>query len=135
MKLTRTRIATLGLATVLALPAGVAVAGEISGSRLPFSIATSGSKEDGDRWNGPGSGHARACGDVPTSDLKTFSAYVYQDKSFMPDPQIASTSRNYRSGYGCGSYGGTTTGGKYYTKGTWAGVSGSRAYGYVAAEN
>ncbi|MER7765020.1 hypothetical protein [Streptomyces sp. NPDC097619] len=125
----------VGLATVLALPVGVAAAGEITNSRLPFSIATSGSAEDGDRWNGPGSGHARACGDVPTSDLKTFSGYVYQDKSFLPDPQIASTSRNYSSGYGCGSYGGTTTGGKYYTKATWAGVPGSRAYGYVAAEN
>ncbi|MEU5220630.1 hypothetical protein AB0G79_31130 [Streptomyces sp. NPDC020807] len=133
--LMRKRIAVAGIAAALALPAGIAVAGEISGSRLTFSIATAGSKEDGERWNGPSSGHARACGDVPTSDLKTFSGYVYQDKSLMPDPQIASTSRGYSSAYGCGSYGGTTTGGKYYTKATWAGVSGSRAYGYVAAEN
>ncbi|MFJ8697203.1 hypothetical protein [Streptomyces roseolilacinus] len=135
MTRTRMRIAAVGLTAVLALPAGVAVAGEITNSRLPFSIATAGSKEDGDRWKGAGSGHAKACGDVPTSDLKTFSAYVYQDKSLMPDPKIASTSRNYRDGFGCGSYGGTTTGGKYYTKATWAGVPGSRAVGYVSAHN
>ncbi|MCP9945281.1 hypothetical protein LUX12_11610 [Streptomyces somaliensis] len=135
MTRTRARIIATGLTAVLALPAGIAVAGEITNSRLPFSIATSGSREDGDRWKGAGSGHAKACGDVPTSDLKTFSAYVYQDKSFMPDPKIASMSRNYRDGFGCGSYGKTTTGGKYYTKATWAGVPGSRAYGYVSAHN
>ncbi|MFE0642718.1 hypothetical protein ACFW2Y_14040 [Streptomyces sp. NPDC058877] len=135
MTRTRKRIAAVGLVAALALPVGVAAAGEITNSRLTFSIATSGSKEDGDRWNGPGSGHVKACGDVPTSNLKTFSGYVYQDKSFMPDPQIASVSRGYSQAYGCGSYKGTTTGGKYYTKATWAGVSGSRAYGFVAAQN
>ncbi|GHI88794.1 hypothetical protein [Streptomyces xanthophaeus] len=132
---TRKRIAVVGLTAVLALPVGIAAAGEITNSRLPFSIATAGSKEDGDRWNGPGSGHAKACGDVPASQTQTFSGYVYQDKNLMPDPKIASVSKNYSSAYGCGSYGGTTTGGKYYTKATWAGIPGSRAYGFVAAEN
>jgi hypothetical protein len=135
MLLTPRRIAATTLAAVLALPVGIAAAGEISGSRLPFSIATSGSQEDGNRWSGPGSNRVRACGDVPTSDLKTFSAYVYQDRSLLPDPQVASTSRNYSSGYGCGAYKSTSTGNKYYTKATWAGVPGSRAYGFVAAEN
>ncbi|GAA2266237.1 hypothetical protein GCM10010232_68240 [Streptomyces amakusaensis] len=129
------RIVTAGIATLLALPATAAVAGEISGSRLPFSIATSGSAEDSDRWNGPSSGHAKPCGDVPVAQPNTFSAYIYQDKSLMPDPQIASTSRSYSQGYGCGGYKNTTTGGKYYTEATWSGIPGSRATGYVAAEN
>ena len=131
------RLAVVGAFTAVAVgvPAVGAIAAEISGSRLPFSVATSGSSEDGDRWHGSGSGHAKACGDVPVNELKTFSAYIYQDKSFRPDPQIASTSRNYRDGYGCGSYHGTSTGGKYYTKATWAGIPGSRAYGYVNAQN
>ncbi|WP_418957677.1 hypothetical protein [Streptomyces tritici] len=122
-------------AMLVGVPVATAVAAEISSSRLPFAIATGGSKEDGDRWRGPGSGHAKACGDVPVNDTRTFSAYIYQDRSFRPDPQIASTSRSYRSGYGCGAYKGTSTGSKYYTKATWAGIPGSRAYGYVNAQN
>ncbi|MDH2389007.1 MULTISPECIES: hypothetical protein [Streptomyces] len=131
------KLAVVGVLTAIgmATPVVSAVAAEISGSRLPFSIATSGSKEDGDRWKGKSSGHAKACGDVPVNDTRTFSAYIYQDKSFRPDPQIASTSRSYRQGYGCGSYKGTSTSGKYYTKATWSGISGSRAYGYVNAQN
>ncbi|MGW7468376.1 hypothetical protein ACWGJT_27860 [Streptomyces xantholiticus] len=132
----RTR-ALVGTLTALAVgvPAVSAVAAEISGSRLPFSVATAGSREDGDRWRGAGSGHAKACGDVPVNDTRTFSAYIYEDRSFRPDPQIASTSRSYRSGYGCGAYKGTSTGNKYYTKATWAGIPGSRATGYVNAQN
>ncbi|MEV8020504.1 hypothetical protein AB0O76_30075 [Streptomyces sp. NPDC086554] len=130
------KLAVVALTAVaIGLPAVGAVAGEISGSRLPFSIATAGNKEDGDRWKGKSSGHAKACGDVPVNDTRTFSAYIYQDKSFRPDPQIASTSRSYKQGYGCGGYKGTSTGGKYYTKATWAGIPGSRAYGYVNAQN
>ncbi|MCK8677129.1 MULTISPECIES: hypothetical protein [Streptomyces] len=135
MFLTKKRIATVGLVAALALPATAAVAGEISGSRLPFSIQTSGSAEDSNRWNGPGSGHAKPCGDVPASQPNSFSAYIYEDKSFLPDPQVASTSRAYSQAYGCGSYKGTNTGGKYYTKATWSGIPGSRANGFVAAEN
>ncbi|CAL9300313.1 MULTISPECIES: hypothetical protein [unclassified Streptomyces] len=135
MTRTRARIVAVGLTAALALPAGVAVAGEINNSRLPFSIATAGSKEDGDRWKGTSTNRAKACGDVPTSDLKTFSAYVYQDKSLMPDPKIASTSRNYKDAFGCGSAGTTTRNGNYYTKATWAGVPGSRAVGFVSAHN
>lgn len=133
----RRRTAIIGALTALAVavPVVSAVAREISGSRLPFPVATSGSKEDSDRWRGAGSGHAKPCGDVPVNDLKTFSAYIYEDKSFRPDPQIARTSRNYRGGYGCGSYQRTSTSGKYYTKASWAGIPGSRAYGYVNAQN
>ncbi|WP_432094775.1 hypothetical protein [Streptomyces sp. bgisy100] len=129
--------AMVGAVAVLALavPAASAVAAEISGSRLPFSVATAGNKEDGDRWKGKSSGHAKACGDVPVNDTRTFSAYIYEDRSFRPDPKIASTSRSYRSGYGCGSYKGTSTSTKYYTQATWAGIPGSRAYGYVNAQN
>ncbi|MFF8960093.1 hypothetical protein [Streptomyces sp. NPDC014894] len=129
------RIVTIGLATVLALPATAAVAGEITNSRLPFSIATSGSAEDNNRWSGPGSGHVKACGDVPVNEPNSFSAYVYRDRTALPDPQIASTSRAYSQAYGCGSYKNTSTGDKYYTTATWSGIPGSRAYGYVAAEN
>ncbi|MEW2394173.1 hypothetical protein AB0933_38030 [Streptomyces venezuelae] len=131
------KLAVVGVLTAVAIsvPAVGAVAAEISGSRLPFALSTAGSKEDGDRWKGKSSGHAKACGDVPVNDTRTFSAYIYQDKSFRPDPKIASTSRSYKQGYGCGSYKGTSTGGKYYTKATWAGIPGSRAYGYVNAQN
>ncbi|MCX4665909.1 hypothetical protein OG453_04345 [Streptomyces sp. NBC_01381] len=130
------KLAVVALTAVaIGLPAVGAVAGEINGSRLPFSIATAGNKEDGDRWKGKSSGHAKACGDVPVNDTRTFSAYIYQDKSFRPDPQIAGTSRSYKQAYGCGGYKGTSTGGKYYTKATWAGIPGSRAYGYVNAQN
>ncbi|GGW60404.1 hypothetical protein GCM10010503_42180 [Streptomyces lucensis JCM 4490] len=131
------KLAVVGALTAVAIavPAAGAIAAEINGSRLPFSIATGGSDEDGDRWKGPGSGHAKACGDVPVNDTRTFSAYIYQDKRLRPDPQIASTSRSYRQAYGCGSYKGTSTSGKYYTKVSWAGIPGSRAYGYVNAQN
>lgn len=131
------KLAVVGAVTAVAVavPAMSAVAAEISGSRLPFALATAGSKEDDDRWNGKSSGHAKPCGDVPVNDTRTFSVYIYQDKSFRPDPQIASTSRSYNQGYGCGSYKGTSTSGKYYTKATWAGIPGSRAYGYVNAQN
>ncbi|MEV2252408.1 hypothetical protein AB0I94_17805 [Streptomyces sp. NPDC050147] len=131
------KLAVVGTLTAIAVgvPAVGAVAAEISGSRLPFSIATAGSKEDGDRWKGKSSGHAKACGDVPVSDTRTFSAYIYQDRSLRPDPKIASTSRSYRQAYGCGAYKGTSTTSKYYTKATWAGIPGSRAYGYVNAQN
>lgn len=135
MTRTRKRILAVGAIAALALPVGTAVAGEISGSRIPFSVATSGSKEDGDRWSGKSSGHARACGDVPTNDLQTFSGSVWQDISWSPDSKKASVSKNYRSAYGCGSYASTGTNKKYYTKASWAGIPGSRAYGYVAAEN
>ncbi|MFI9806533.1 hypothetical protein ACIHEJ_19615 [Streptomyces sp. NPDC052301] len=133
----RRKLAAVGVLTAIAVgvPAVSAVAAEINGSRLPFSVATAGSSEDGDRWKGSGSGHAKACGDVPVNDTRTFSAYIYQDKSFRPDPQIASASRSYKQSYGCGSYKGTSTGGKYYTKASWAGIPGSRAYGYVNAQN
>lgn len=131
------KLAVVGTLSAIAigLPAAGAVAAEISGSRLPFSIATAGSKEDGDRWKGKSSGHAKACGDVPVNDTRTFSAYIYQDKSFRPDPKIAGTSRSYKQAYGCSAYKGTSTSGKYYTKATWAGIPGSRAYGYVNAQN
>ncbi|GAA4787682.1 MULTISPECIES: hypothetical protein [Streptomyces] len=132
---TKKRTIVAALAAALALPASAAVAGEISGSRLTFSIATSGSAEDGNRWNGPASGHAKPCGDVPASQPNTFSAYIYEDKSFLPDPKIASTSRAYSQAYGCGSYKNTNRGGKYYTKATWSGIPGSRANGYVSAQN
>ncbi|MFI7321532.1 hypothetical protein [Streptomyces venezuelae] len=131
------KLAVVGALTAVAIsvPAVGAVAAEISGSRLPFALSTGGSKEDGDRWKGKSSGHAKACGDVPVNDTRTFSAYIYQDKSFRPDPKITSTSRSYKQGYGCGAYKGTSTSGKYYTKATWAGIPGSRAYGYVNAQN
>ncbi|MET9829136.1 hypothetical protein ABZ078_07455 [Streptomyces sp. NPDC006385] len=131
------KLAVVGTLTAITIgvPAVTAVAAEISGSRLPFAIATGGSAEDGNRWKGSGSGHAKACGDVPVNDTRTFSAYIYQDRSLRPDPQIASTSRSYKQAYGCGSYKGTSTGDKYYTKATWASIPGSRAYGYVNAQN
>ncbi|WP_149180569.1 hypothetical protein [Streptomyces sp. TRM49041] len=134
---TKGRTAVVAAATAIAVvvPAFSAVAGEINGSRLPFSIATAGSKEDGDRWAGPSSGRARACGDVPTSDIQTFSGSVWQDISWSPDSKKASVSKNYSSPYGCGSYAGTGTNKKYYTKASWAGIPGSRAYGYVNAQN
>ncbi|KUH39072.1 MULTISPECIES: hypothetical protein [Streptomyces] len=131
----RTAVVAAATAVAVVVPAFSAVAGEISGSRLPFAIATAGSKEDGDRWAGPGSGHARACGDVPTSHVQTFSGYVYEDVSWAPDSKKASVSKNYSSAYGCGSYAGTGTNKKYYTKASWAGIAGSRAYGYVNAQN
>ncbi|GAA3109439.1 hypothetical protein [Streptomyces echinatus] len=131
------KLAVVGVLTAVTIgvPAVTAVAAEINTSRLPFSIATGGSAEDDDRWKGSGSGHAKPCGDVPVNDTRTFSVYIYQDKSFRPDPQIAGTSRSYRQAYGCGSYKGTSTGGKYYTKASWAGIPGSRAYGFASAEN
>ncbi|MBB1255460.1 hypothetical protein [Streptomyces alkaliterrae] len=139
MRLTRTRkrsAVAAGL-TILAVgfPVVSATAAEISGSRLPFSIAASGSAEDKDRFKGQSSGKVKVCGDVPTNDRKTFSGTVREDKRFMPDPQIASMSRGYWESKGCGSSKSTNRGGTYYTTASWAGVSGSRAYGYVAAEN
>ncbi|MET8680422.1 hypothetical protein ABZW18_23265 [Streptomyces sp. NPDC004647] len=129
--------AFIGAVTLLAVaaPTVQAVAAEISGSRIPFSIATSGSKEDGDRWNGKSSGKAKACGDVPVNDSRTFSGYIYHDRSWAPDPKIASVSKNYSSRYGCGSYKSTSRSNKYYTKASWAGIPGSRAYGHVNAQN
>lgn len=127
-------VAALAAFTV-AVPTISALAAEINGSRLPFAVATAGSAEDGNRWSGPGSGHVKACGDVPVNDTRTFTASVWRDVSWSPDRQITTASRSYAQGYGCGAYKGTSTSNKYYTKVSWAAVPGSRGVGYAAAEN
>lgn len=129
-------VAVAALAAVaVAVPTVSALAAEINGSRLPFAVATAGSAEDDDRWSGPGSGHVKACGDVPVNDTRTFTASVWRDISFSPDREIASASRSYSQGYGCGSYRDTSTSNKYYTQVSWAAVPGSRGVGFAAAEN
>jgi hypothetical protein len=131
----KTAVVAAMAAFVVAVPTVSALAAEISGSRLPFAVATSGSAEDSNRWSGPGSGHVKACGDVPVNDTRTFTASVWRDISLSPDRQIATASRSYSQGYGCGSYKGTSTSNKYYTQVSWAAVPGSRGVGFAAAEN
>ncbi|MFF6781343.1 hypothetical protein [Streptomyces sp. NPDC012510] len=131
----RSAVVAAVAAFTVAVPTVSALAAEISGSRLPFAVATAGSAEDSNRWSGPGSGHVKACGDVPVNDSRTFTASVWRDISLSPDPQIASASRSYSQGYGCGSYKNTSTSNKYYTQVSWAAVPGSRGVGFAAAEN
>ncbi len=131
----RSAVVSAVAAFAVAVPAVSALAAEISGSRLTFAVATAGSAEDSNRWSGPGSGHVKASGDVPVNDSRTFTASVWRDISLSPDPQIASASRSYSQGYGCGSYKNTSTSNKYYTQVSWAAVPGSRGVGFAAAEN
>ncbi|MDX2676885.1 hypothetical protein [Streptomyces soliscabiei] len=131
----KTAVVAAMAAFVMAVPTVSALAAEISGSRLPFAVATAGSAEDSNRWSGPGSGHVKACGDVPVNDTRTFTASVWRDISLSPDRQTATASRSYSQGYGCGSYKDTSTSNKYYTQVSWAAVPGSRGVGFAAAEN
>ncbi|SHI24137.1 hypothetical protein [Streptomyces sp. 3214.6] len=131
----KTAVVAAMAAFVVAVPTVSALAAEISGSRLPFAVATAGSAEDSNRWSGPGSGHVKACGDVPVNDTRTFTASVWRDISLSPDREIATASRSYSQGYGCGAYKDTSTSNKYYTQVSWAAVPGSRGVGFAAAEN
>ena len=104
-------------AGAVCIPIAAANAAVISGSTVWFNLSSDRHWESGD-WRGPGSGRARACGDVqkstqtsPSQGLATF-----RDIAVVPDMEGPSRTVYPDDPALCTQYGNTSTGFTYYTR-------------------